>query len=814
MRCRKSVLILFITVIMAVLATLFALIGLSACAAKNEPEPYYGTYYCGCANGDEPGKVVIGKTYKDHGGEYKYTYSNGVLKVGNAEVVLAENYEVHYIKSGKMWSYGTTNWYSHITQRNGYIDETLYNLSPTGAILGTCIFESDGSYEITTYSDNSLPTIERGTYTLNCGVLTLNQTSLVTGTVTDTRGSHRYWYIDEELNIFGGVYLKHPEKFTFMPDTPDEPENPVTPDKPITPDTPYEPTKKNYTLTYTAGNGGRIIGTLMQTVESGSEGASVIAVADEGYEFAGWSDGVETAERKDTNVKKDIIVTALFEIRNMDFASGSGTKARPYSIENVEQLKKIQKYPRSHFILNNDIVLDDTTGQANFAPLFTDDNMFNGTFDGNGHKIVNLKLYNKATFYTGLFACIGQNGSIKNLTIENADISGTNYIGAVAGYSLGEITGCAVSGGITYLAENSYKVFIGGIVGRMENKLDKCATDVKISCPDLIGELSNIGGIAGYLFGDNVVEMSQSSATGDIVCENAESVIYVGGLLGYCGSGNDSNIIISNSYTAGEITATEGDVYAGGFVGYSCSSIKISNSYTVGAVTVMSSDAQVGGFIGYACYSVIISTSYTTGTITASASVTSPYSYNANAGGFVAYGVSAITISNCFAIGAITASAISQYSYDAYAGGFVGFCGYATINNSYTKGAITATASGRAAHAGGLVGGGRNLNAISSYTVCEISATSKSKIYSGALVGSVSSFKLNNAHWLYYADSGVEYAVGYGYSIGIPSSLGATKHTDISAFYTLAEVLNNGLDEPVWENSDRTSLPTLIKKED
>jgi len=70
----------------------------------------------------------------------------------------------------------------------------------------------------------------------------------------------------------------------------------------------------SYTLTYTAGANGTISGSSPQTVVSGGNGTAVTAVANTGYQFAGWSDGVLTASRTDTNVVSNITVTASFSL--------------------------------------------------------------------------------------------------------------------------------------------------------------------------------------------------------------------------------------------------------------------------------------------------------------------------------------------------------------------------------------------------------------------------------------------------------------------------------------------------------------------
>ncbi len=81
-----------------------------------------------------------------------------------------------------------------------------------------------------------------------------------------------------------------------------------------------------YTLTYTAGANGTITGTSPQTVNHNGSGTAVTAVADSGYHFVNWSDGVTTASRTDTNVTADKSVTANFAINvNYTITALAGT---------------------------------------------------------------------------------------------------------------------------------------------------------------------------------------------------------------------------------------------------------------------------------------------------------------------------------------------------------------------------------------------------------------------------------------------------------------------------------------------------------
>lgn len=68
-----------------------------------------------------------------------------------------------------------------------------------------------------------------------------------------------------------------------------------------------------FTLKYTTSEGGTIQGETTQSVYQGEDGTAVVAIADNGYEFTSWSDGITTPFRKETNVQQNITVTAQFQ---------------------------------------------------------------------------------------------------------------------------------------------------------------------------------------------------------------------------------------------------------------------------------------------------------------------------------------------------------------------------------------------------------------------------------------------------------------------------------------------------------------------
>ena len=421
-------------------------------------------------------------------------------------------------------------------------------------------------------------------------------------------------------------------------------------------------------LTYMAGEGGTIEGETVQSVPVGGGGTAVTAVPNEGYAFVRWSDGVTTATRTDADVTGNISVTAEFEIDPdyTPFAGGDGSVENPYMIDSLSRLRMMSLYPSAHFVLTADIVLPEVSaGNNNFTPLFSDEKPFLGTLDGAGHKITNLAVYNTETFYSGLFSVIGSTGSVKNLTLENASASGTNYVGIIAGWSLGSITDCTVSGAVTHIAANGYKVFVGGIAGRAEENVDRC------------------------------------SAAVDLTVTEAQVEIYVGGIVGYLSSGGSSSspLTLTASGTISVSGAHSGahEVYVGGLVGHTSSSAYLSKCHTEMQITASgSSFAYVGGLVGDG-YGTITD-SYATGDVTASGS---SYAY---AGGLVGRSDGAITVADSYATGNVSASCLSTYS-EVFAGGLVGYNSNSTttVRNAYSSSAVSAEGGGTV-YAGGLAG--------------------------------------------------------------------------------------------------------------
>ena len=71
---------------------------------------------------------------------------------------------------------------------------------------------------------------------------------------------------------------------------------------------------QNYILSYSANSGGYLSGNSSQTVVKGSNGTAVTAIANSGYRFTVWSDGLTTATRTDSNVQTSKSLVANFTV--------------------------------------------------------------------------------------------------------------------------------------------------------------------------------------------------------------------------------------------------------------------------------------------------------------------------------------------------------------------------------------------------------------------------------------------------------------------------------------------------------------------
>lgn len=328
-------------------------------------------------------------------------------------------------------------------------------------------------------------------------------------------------------------------------------------------------------------------------------------------------------------------------------AQGLGTPEDPYQISTVEDLRNISGQYDKHFILVSDI---DMEGVDDFSPLGSWSTPFTGTLDGNGYKIKNFKMDSEA-IYIALFA-YAKNAVIKNLVMENTDVTGERYVAGLVGVAIDStIENCSVQG--SFQGHD----YIGALVGnaRGATKVKNCTADATVTGDNFLGlivgefrslrvsggRISSIegcygsgsvhgkyqvGGITGYLNAEGGLGLLQNNSMRGQV----SGIDYVGGIAGYVQNGD-----MNYNYNEADVT---GRNYVGGLVGLIWEDAAISESFNLGDVT---GSGSTGGIAGDASGNEIIN-SYNCGDVTGSGST----------GGIA--GSAALEITNCYNTGNVS----------------------------------------------------------------------------------------------------------------------------------------------------------------
>ncbi|MGD0572346.1 MAG: GLUG motif-containing protein [Sedimentisphaerales bacterium] len=235
-----------------------------------------------------------------------------------------------------------------------------------------------------------------------------------------------------------------------------------------------------------------------------------------------------------------LLVIAIVTSAQAKYSGGTGDPNNPYQIATKADLlalaADINDYSKC-FILTADIDMEgqaftmaiiaaNTTSGNNFQGSF-----FNGTFDGNDHKITDFTINGgNNNCFLGLFGIIYSGGLIKNLGLENFSVSGLSgsyYVGGLVGYNDGSISNCHSTGSVSGTS------YVGGLVGfSVYGSISNCYSTGAVS-----GSFGSyyVGGLVGY---NTLGNISNCYSTG-LVSGSSD----VGGLVGKKSSGT-----ISSSY--------------------------------------------------------------------------------------------------------------------------------------------------------------------------------------------------------------------------------------------------------------------------
>ena len=201
--------------------------------------------------------------------------------------------------------------------------------------------------------------------------------------------------------------------------------------------------------------------------------------------------------------------------------------------------------------------------EVSWTPIGNSDNIYQGTFDGNGKIISNLYINATSVWGVGFFG-YADRGSIKNITFNkakvkndkantgilagdagscifeniktlgNCSVEGKNGTGGIAGVANGNISNCenhAMVNGTT---------IVGGIVGRFQGSgtsITSCA-----NYGDITGTDNFVGGMfGGFLNGTILNSANYGNITGNS---------YVGSLAGFAGTCNLNKVFCTGNITA------------------------------------------------------------------------------------------------------------------------------------------------------------------------------------------------------------------------------------------------------------------------
>jgi hypothetical protein len=350
------------------------------------------------------------------------------------------------------------------------------------------------------------------------------------------------------------------------------------------------------------------------------------------------------------------------------YSGGIGEPNDPYQIWTPEDMNTIGANSADwgkHFKLMANINMSICTG-TQYNIIGRSSAPFTGTFDGDSKVISNLTITTSTQNYVGLFGYVGIGGQIRNLGVENVNITGIGryYVGGLVGENYGgTLTGCYATGSVTG------KWYVGGLVGQNSGTINSCNATGSVS-----GTGSWVGGLVGHNYGSG--SLTACYATGSV--SSRESV---GGLVG------QNSGTINSCYATGSVAGTDQYSNVGGLVGLNLAAPNnpgtLTSCYATGSVT---GKWYVGGLVGMNQYGLLTSCCAT--------GLVSGTGYNV--GGLVGMNDQG-TLTSCYATGSVSGT--------NSVGGLVGnnssvYGSFGTLTGCYATGSVSGTDSS----VGGLVG--------------------------------------------------------------------------------------------------------------
>lgn len=269
--------------------------------------------------------------------------------------------------------------------------------------------------------------------------------------------------------------------------------------------------------------------------------------------------------------------------------SGIGTTADPYQVSSFAHLLWIAADNtrwNKHYIQTTDIDASGSNclgGGDGWLPIGDNTVGFTGSYNGQGHSITGIYSNRGAQTAITALGLFGETvgAQVSNLHVLNSNITGSESVGAVIGYSRGNTivtnvhsSGIIRSAGTTGIA--------GGVIGWLTTgSLSQSSSTATVSVAAVGGR---VGGIAGY---SKQTTITRSFAHGNISSSGSDGSI--GGLVG-----DALNTTITECYALGTLTNNGTVLNLGGLLGTQMGGA-INNSYA--AVAINSATGTKGGLV-------------------------------------------------------------------------------------------------------------------------------------------------------------------------------------------------------------------------
>lgn len=248
----------------------------------------------------------------------------------------------------------------------------------------------------------------------------------------------------------------------------------------------------------------------------------------------------------------------LYEIKQSDGSDdpsyvGDGTESSPYLLRDAYDVYAMRFKPRAYFKMVKDIDM----GVEPFNNGIYQGFDFYGSLDGNGFKLMNLKIIGYQN-YVGLFRLMLDNATIKNLYVEDAYVEGRGDIVAT-GILVGEMRNTSTINNVRVSGRVKQKGRSGdtyvGVIGNMihSSSVTNFYTNAIVDIDDAGITKNYVGVVTGRM--DSATLLKYVIVEGNIV-GNTNSYDYIGVIVGYNYRANMTDVYYNRDYASMGLKAT------------------------------------------------------------------------------------------------------------------------------------------------------------------------------------------------------------------------------------------------------------------